>query len=86
VDFIFFYGFCVFPFLVVNVVLVEVLVVRVRHVWRKHPSIIKGVPREVLEPRMSFNFVVSVKTKSAGSFTSETLIRKLAKVKKGLPC
>jgi hypothetical protein len=73
VNFIFFYGFGVFPFLIVNVVLIEVLVVGVGHVWRKHSSIVKCIPREVLEPRMGFDFVVSVETKSAGSFTSETL-------------
>ena len=75
-DFIFFHGFGVFPFLVINVVLVKVLVVGVRHVWRHQFPIIQSVPREVLEPRMSFDFVVSVKTKSAGSFTSEALNQK----------
>lgn len=72
-DFILFYSFGIFPFLVVNVVLIEILVVRIWEIWRKHSSFVQGVPREVFKPRVRFDFVVSVKTKSAGSFTSETL-------------
>ena len=38
VDFILFYSFCVFPFLVVNVVLVKVLVVRVWQIRGEHSA------------------------------------------------
>ena len=81
-DFIFFNGFCIFPFLVVYVILVKILVIGVWEVWCEHTALVKGIPREIFKPRMRFNFLVSVKTESAGSFTSETLKKEKLKGKK----
>lgn len=73
VDFILFYSFRVFPFLIVYVVLVKVLVVRVWQIRGQHSTFVKSVPSEVLEPRVVFDFVIAIEAQSAGSFTSETL-------------
>jgi len=65
VNFVLLNGFCIFPLLVVNVVLIKVLIVWIRLIRGQHPPFIKSVPGKILEPRMGFNFLVSIETKSA---------------------
>ena len=65
VNFIFFNGFCVFPLLVINMVLIEILIVWVRLVRGKHPAFVEGIPRKILEPGMAFDLLVSIETQSA---------------------
>lgn len=64
-DFVLLNGFSIFPFLVVNVVLIKVLIVWIWLIRGQHPAFIESVPCKILEPRMAFDFLVAIKSKSA---------------------
>ena len=65
VNFVLLNGFCIFPFMVVNMVLIKVLIVWIWLIRGEHSAFVESIPRKILEPRMAFDFLVSIEAKSA---------------------
>ena len=65
----------ILPFLVINVILIEVVDMNVWYVLRLHSSVRKGIPVKVLEPRMGLEFIGSfIVTDSILRFSLQTFI------------
>ena len=60
VNFVFFYCFSVFPFLIINMILIKVLQTLIRPIWSWYFSRLQSIPIDGVEPRMVFYFFVSV--------------------------
>jgi|TARA_B110000285_G_scaffold170439_1_gene190764 hypothetical protein len=60
VNFIFLYCFGVFPFLIINMILIEVFQALVRPIWSWYFSSLQSIPIDGVEPRVIFYFFVSV--------------------------
>jgi len=60
VNFIFLYCFGVFPFLIINMILIEVFQALVRPIWIWYFSSLQSIPIDGVEPRVIFYFFVSV--------------------------
>ena len=72
-DFILFYSFCVFPFLIVYMILIKVFSL---WIWLKlgnHSAILQSFPVKIFKPRMSLHFLVPISAKSTWCFSSKTL-------------
>jgi len=62
---VFFDGFCVFPFLIINMILVKVFTVLIWDVRSSKSAFLEALPVEVFEPRVRLDLVVAVGAKSA---------------------
>jgi hypothetical protein len=60
VYFVVLYCFGVFPFLIINMILIEVFQALVRPVWSWYFSCLQSIPIDAVEPWMIFYFFVSV--------------------------
>jgi len=75
-NFIFFNCFCIFPFLIIYMILIKVFIILIWGVWCLYSEIIKSFPVETVEPWMSFHFIVSIHTQATGCLTCKTLQNK----------
>ena len=57
---VFFYCFSVFPFLIINMILIKVFQTLIRPIWSWYFSRLQSIPIDGVEPRMVFYFFVSV--------------------------
>jgi len=80
-DFILFDSFCVFPFLIVYMILIKVFSL---WIWLKlgnHSAILQSFPVKIFKPRMSLHFLVPISAKSTWCFSSKTFVNKISSFK-----
>lgn len=73
-------SFSVLPLLIVDVVLVEVDLARVRDVRCRHCSVNQCLPIEVGEPGVLLNFSVALVTQSVASLASEAFVDEFSRI------
>jgi hypothetical protein len=61
-NFVFFYCFSIFPFLIINMILIKVFQTLIWSIWSWYFSCLQSIPIDGVEPRMIFYFFVSVYT------------------------
>lgn len=64
-NFIFFYCIGVFPLLIVNMILVKVFSIGVRHVGCSHSAILESGPVEIVEPWVVLHLFITFKAESS---------------------
>lgn len=80
VNLVLFNGFGVLPFLIVDVVLVEVDLIWVRDVRRRHSSVDHSLPIEGGKPGMLLNFSVARVSESMASLAREAFVDEVSRI------
>ena len=74
---IFFHGFCIFPFLIINVILIKVHFIEVRDIRSGHSALFERIPIEAWEPGVILDLLVTIVTKSFLSPSSQAFVNKI---------